>query len=93
MVKLTRKPTRKMALVVDAGTMVVSKRANSRTDNLTASAERFSKMEQYSKACGSKDGDMAKDRKSRKMVISALENGTITTISNEQLKLIIYERR
>ena len=85
MVKSMRKPTKKMVLVADAGTMVASKRASSKTDNLMAFSEKFLKMAQSSKECGLKDGDTAKAVKNHEMVsLSGLANGTITIISNEQ---------
>jgi len=85
MVKSTRKPTKKMVLVVDAGTTVASKRASSKMAFLMAFSERFLKMEQSFKECGSKDGDTAKAVKNHVMVCgSRLANGTITIISNEQ---------
>jgi len=85
MVKSMRKPTKKMASVADAGTTVASRRASSKTANLMAFSERFLKMEQSSKECGSKDGDTAKAVKNHEMVCgSRLANGTITIISNEQ---------
>jgi hypothetical protein len=85
MVKSMRKLTKKMVLVVDAGTTVASKRASSKTDNLMAFSERFLKMAQSFKECGLKGGDMAKAVKNHEMLsLSGLANGTITIISNEQ---------
>lgn len=92
MVKSMRIPTRKMALVADAGTTVVSKRASSKTANLTVSAERFLKMALSFKACGSKDGDMVKVKKSHVTATKELAPGTIITISNK-FKMHPYEHQ
>jgi hypothetical protein len=82
MVKLMKKRTRKMVLVADAGTMVVSKKASSRMANLMVTSEKFLKMALYSKACGSKDGDTDKDQKLPVMVSIEWAHGATTIIQN-----------
>jgi hypothetical protein len=72
-----------MALAVDAGTMVESKRDNSKTVSLTATAARSSRTVQCLKECGRKDGDTVKVKKWVLMVHVEVANGITITKYNE----------
>merc|ERR1712166_1364296 len=84
-VKSMRKPTKKMALVEDAGTTVESKRANSKTDNLMVSADRFLKTDPSLVVPGLKVGDTAKEQKNLRIVSFVLAPGATTIISTIKL--------
>lgn len=83
MVKSMTTPTKKTASVADAGTTVESKKATFKTGSPTVSAEWFSKMALFSKECGLKAGDMARDMKSLMIVPYVLASGKITDMSSD----------
>lgn len=88
MVRLMKRPTKRMVSVADAGTTEALRKVNSKTASLMVSVERFSKMAQCSRECGKKDGDMALVEKN--LVTDSKEQAhgpTIIISNNEQLML------
>jgi len=84
MVRLTKRPTKRMVSVADAGTTEALRKVNSKTASPMVSVERFSKTAQYSKECGKKDGDMDKVEKNPVMDSKEQVHGPTIIISNNE---------
>ena len=88
-VKSMKTPTKKTVSVADAGTTVASKKATFKTGSLTVSAEWSSKTALFSKECGLKAGDMARDTKSPMIVPYVLASGKTTDMSSDSRYLYL----